>query len=115
MKSICVKDSARLDQLDRVNKSCSVSAFIQVFVTVKSGSVTTVYKSLARSESCVQKRSRSWDRLSHMVKVCRSVQAHIEVSTQDQMLFWSPTHEFLDLRQNRLELSQCLSSVRHMG
>ena len=53
MKSICVNESSGFDQLDRVKSSRSVSAFIHVFVTVKSSSVTMVCKALARSESFV--------------------------------------------------------------
>ena len=116
MKSICVNDSAGSDQLERMNSSCCESASIQVLVTIKSSSATTVCNALARSESIrVQQRSRFWDQLSHVMKVCQSVQAHIDVSTQDRVLSWSPTHEILDFRQNRLEIPQCLFFVRQMG
>ena len=53
MKSICVNESSGFDQLDCVKSSRSVSAFIHVFVTVKSSSVTIVCKALERSESFV--------------------------------------------------------------
>ena len=53
MKSICVNASSGFDQLERVKRSRSVSAFIHVFVTVKSSSVTIVCKALARNESFV--------------------------------------------------------------
>ena len=53
MKSICVKESSGFDQLDSVKSSRSVSAFIHVFVTVKSCSVNIVFKALARNESFV--------------------------------------------------------------
>ena len=99
------------DQLHRVKSSSSVSAFIHVFVTVRSSSATILCKALERSESLVSTSvlglgidSPTWKNLS--------LQAHVEVSTQDEVLFGSPTHEFLDVHQNCLEFSQCLSFVR---
>ena len=51
MKSSCVNDSPGSVQLHRVYSSRSVSAFIQVFVTVKSNSATTMCKARARCET----------------------------------------------------------------
>ena len=101
MKSICVNESSGFDQLERVKSSRSVSAFIYVFVTVKSNSVTIVCKALARNESFVSINvlglgidSPSWK------KSVTPYRLAIEVSTQDHVLYGSPTHEFLDFHQN---------------
>ena len=53
MKSICVNESSGFDQLERLKSSRSVSAFIHVFVTVKSSSDTIVCRALARNGSFV--------------------------------------------------------------
>ena len=72
MKSICVNESSGFVQLDSVKSSSSVSAFIHVFVTVKSSSVTIVCKALARSGSFVSTSalglgidSPTWKNLSY--------------------------------------------------
>ena len=63
---------------------------------------------LSRSGPFVSTRVLGFgDRLSHMENICHAVQAHVEICAQNQMLFGSPTHEFLDFHQNRLEFLLC--------
>ena len=89
MKSICVNESSGFDQLERVKSSRSVSAFIH--------------------PSCWSR-----DRLTNMEIICHTKQVHIEVSTQDHMLFGPPIQELLDFRQGRFEFSEFASFVRQV-
>ena len=41
--------------------------------------------------------------------ICHTKQAHIEVSTQDHMLFGSPIQEFLNFHQSSFELNEGLA------
>ena len=108
MKSICVNESSGFDQLDHVKSSRSVSAFVHVFVTVKSSSVTIVCKALVLSESFVSTSVLGLGIDSPTWKVCHTVKACVEVSSQDHVLFGSPNHEFLNFHQSCHEFSQFL-------